>query len=111
MGFFQIFDFLRGIDPLAEAVNRLARRSESNISQRVERRLASMSPDEGRGYIRARAATVIHRQVDLLLAEQRQIAAKDRRELIDRATEAVIVRVVEIHQSAGSRPHGRRRAA
>lgn len=111
MSFLQIFDSLRGIDPVAEAANQLARRTESSVWQRVEHRLAAMSLDEGRGYIRARAAIVIDRQVDVLLAEQRQIAAKDRRALVDRATDVVIARVVEIHLTAKSRPRGQRQAA
>jgi hypothetical protein len=60
------------------------------VLQRSRPRAVKMRMAEARGYIRARAALVIHQQVDAELQHRAAAQVRYRSELIERATEAVI---------------------
>ncbi len=77
------------LTPLAE---RVAERSRIEVA----RRLIGLSPDmshaEARGYIRTRAAVVVHRQVNLLMQHDRSLKPSERPKLIELATELLVER-------------------
>jgi hypothetical protein len=60
----------------------------------VLRRLVGLSPDmsnaEARGYIRTRAAVVVHREVNLWMHHQHNLPLADRSKLIELATELLV---------------------
>ncbi|MCL4207143.1 MAG: hypothetical protein KJ000_32075 [Pirellulaceae bacterium] len=73
-------------------------RSAQEIAERshieVLRRLVGLSPDmsnaEARGYIRTRAAVVVHREVNLWMHRQHHLPPADRSKLIELATELLV---------------------
>jgi hypothetical protein len=52
-----------------------------------------MSPREARGYIRARAAVIVHREVDWTLARERHVRPSDRAKLISLVTDEIVAAV------------------
>ncbi|MCP4192128.1 MAG: hypothetical protein GY768_16065 [Planctomycetaceae bacterium] len=54
---------------IASIVDRVVIRSHHAVWQRVRERAWSMTPYEARGYIRARAALVVEREMSIVLAE------------------------------------------
>lgn len=79
---------------LAHLAAQAADRSHALVRQRVERRAATMRVSEACGYVRARAAQIIHDQVELVLASYPQHASAQRPELLALATEAVVSSVI-----------------
>lgn len=73
--------------PLAE---RIAERSRSDVSRRLVGLSPEMSGAEARGYIRTRAAVVVHREVNLVLQRERRLRPADRAKLIEMATELLV---------------------
>lgn len=68
----------------------LAEQALAAVLLRSRTRAAKMRTAEARGYIRARAAAVIHQQVDAELQHRPAAQGGYRADLIERATEAVI---------------------
>ncbi len=68
----------------------LAEQGLRTVIQRSLTRASGMRLSEARGYIRARAALVIHQCVDRELALRPVVLTEQRADLIDLATEAVI---------------------
>jgi hypothetical protein len=68
----------------------LAEQGLQAVVKRSLSRAAGMRLSEARGYIRARAAQVIHESVDQELQKRSAAHAHYRSEIIERATEAVV---------------------
>jgi hypothetical protein len=75
------------LQTLAES---LAEQALQAVTQRSLVRASNMRLAEARGYIRARAAAVIHEGVDRELEKRPAGHARHRDEIVERATEAVI---------------------
>ncbi len=100
MGLFKLNARPRTEDRLAKLAKRIAERSRSEVVQRILGMEPDMSPCETRGYIRARAAVVVHREVDLTLARERRIRRSDRTKLISLATDALVAAVTGGNRTA-----------
>ena len=81
---------LRGDWKLTELATTIAERSRAAVWNRVGEQIAAMPLVEAKGYMRARAASVVHYQTDTALAGQRSIKPALRARLIDLAMEEVI---------------------
>jgi hypothetical protein len=74
------------LTPLAQQV---AQRSQLEVSRRLIGLSSEMSRAEARGYIRTRAAVVVHREVNLLL-QQHRLRAAERVRVIELATDLLV---------------------
>ena len=78
-----LFKSFRNEARLAGAARVLAARARHAVWLRVAERVPGMGVNESRGYIRARAAAVVHGEVDAILSSDRTLCARHRRQLID----------------------------
>ena len=95
MGLFNLIAQLRKRDRLPGIAHRIAERSLDEVARRIVGLGLEMSAAETRGYIRARAAVVIHREVNLLLALDHSVRFQDRTWLTHVATEEVVEALVK----------------
>lgn len=93
MGLLKLMGLWLPQNRLAEVAREIADRSQREVTQLVSGQTAGMSAAEQRGYIRARSASVIHREVDLAMHWERHLRAVDRPTLVQLATEAVVTAV------------------
>lgn len=75
---------------LAKLASRIVERSRSDVTRRVLGLRADMSTSEARGYIRARAAVVVQREVNVALGRERHLRTSDRRRLIAMVMDALV---------------------
>lgn len=78
---------------LDELAMQIAAFSYPTVRQRLSPDVEQMSRAEARGYVRARAAAAIRREVTRLLTVQPQVGRFDEAELILRATNQVVQRL------------------
>jgi hypothetical protein len=75
----------------------------------VLRRLSGLSPDmstaEARGYIRTRAAVVVHREVNLLMQHERGVQPSERPKLIELATELLVDHFLTVEVASAAQRH------
>ena len=90
MGLLSYFADRRSARQLAGLAAEIAQRSHGDVWQRVAHRATAMRLVEARGYVRARAARVIHHHVHAALETRPEIDDSRREELISLATEVVI---------------------
>jgi hypothetical protein len=90
MGLFHLITQLRKRERLTGMARRIAERSLDEVACRILALSPEMSLAETRGYIRARAAVVICREVNLLLALDHSVRFEDRTWLTHVATEEVV---------------------
>jgi hypothetical protein len=69
---------------------RVAGRSRMVVWQRIIERAQALGPTESRGYIRARAASVIHHETDRLIEQEGPAVGRMRERIISRATESLV---------------------
>ena len=106
MGLFNLITLLRKRERLTRIARRIAERSLDEVARRVVGLSPEMSLAETRGYVRARAAVVIYREVNLLLARERRIHFDDRTRLVRLATEEVVHDIVaQMAFHSGQRLH------
>ena len=96
-------------DRTADMAERVAGRSRMAVSKRVMHRLPSLGPTEARGYIRARAMTIIREETDRLI-EQEGTALGGNRVKIEEAAIDLLIHQISV-QLGQPRSHGRRRRA
>ena len=80
----------RSEERLAKLAKRVVERSRSEVTRRLLGLRADMSNSEARGYIRARAAVVVQREVNLALGREQRLRPSDRRRLIAMVTDALV---------------------
>jgi hypothetical protein len=97
-------------DRLTEMTERVAGRSRLAVWQRTVERTATLGPTESRGYIRARAAAVIHRETDRLIEQEGPRVARQRAAIIAAATQSLVETIVAQLQHKRA-THSQRRAA
>lgn len=93
MALFRLSARSRTVDRLTKLAKRITERCRSEVAQRVLGIEPDMSPCEARGYIRARAAVVVHREVDVTLERERRLGRADRARLISLVTDALVADV------------------
>jgi hypothetical protein len=94
MEIFSIIAHLRGDARVAELAETIAEQSLEAVRDRIDGRIASLSMAEGRGYIRARSAAVVRPAVDETLRSNREVKPAWRSQLVERATEEVVRRLL-----------------
>jgi hypothetical protein len=82
-------------DHLAEMAERVAGRSRLAVWQRVVDRVPTLGPAESRGYLRARAASVIVAETDRLIEQEGATVARMRDRIIAAATDSLVETIVE----------------
>jgi len=90
----------------------VAQRSVGAVLGRVRRRAATMRIAEARGYVRARALEIVHRELATLQKGREKLDPALQTEIVSQATDAVVVRVLAELRSVpkAARP-GQRQAA
>jgi len=78
---------------LLELAHDVAAKSQSAVQSRVQQRLGELQLSEARGYVRARSASIIRREIDLLVNSQPKLR-KSRNQLHHMASEAAIRQVI-----------------
>ena len=111
MGFLEVLAVFRPGDKLAELAEQVAERCRAAVLKRVEQLAPAMSAAESLGYIRARAAAVVHHEVGLVDDMRVQTSAARRQQLASLTTDAVVRRVAADLVARTQRPAARRRAA
>jgi hypothetical protein len=96
---------------MARLAERIADRCQAAVWERICRRAPGMAVAEARGYIRARAAAVVHAEVESALAEQPVIARAWRSRLVEMVTEEVVRAALATLFRMEHRPAAMRRAA
>ena len=110
MAFSQLFTFRSVLDRTAEMAERVAGRSRMAAWQRVKDGLMVLAPVEARGYIRARAASVVKEETSRLIEQEGPKVARQRARIEAAATELLIAAMV-CHAATGQLPASARRAA
>jgi hypothetical protein len=109
MGLAQFLRLPLAIDRTADLAERVAGRSRLAVWQRVKDGLAGLSLAEARGYIRARALTVVKEETSRLIEQEGVKASRLRERIEAAATSALIETIVE--QIAAAQPVARARRA
>lgn len=78
---------------VARLTHEVTEQSREAVRARLGDHAMEMSLAEARGYVRARAAAVIHRVADAALADQRPLPAWARDQLVAQATDRVVQQV------------------
>src|SRR5262245_53011819 len=84
------------LDWVTEMAERVAGRSRLAVWQRVMDRLGGLSPHEARGYLRARAVTVVREETDRLIEQEGVKVARLRRPIEDAAL-ALLIHTMTTH--------------
>jgi hypothetical protein len=79
---------------LATLVDRVAARSQNAVHARVKDRLPAMNVHQARGYVRARAAAVLEREMGIVVAEVPGLTDADRSSILEAARQRVIRRLM-----------------
>lgn len=94
MFLFDLFPWLRSESRLQNASRGIAARVRNDVWRRVAERVPGMGPHESRGYIRARAAAIVHGEVDSLYKHDHSLKASQRAHLIDLASHELVRQIV-----------------
>jgi hypothetical protein len=94
MAFSQLFAFRSVLDRTAEMAERVAGRSRMAVWQRVKDGLGTLAPLEARGYIRARAASVVKEETCRLIDQEGAKVARQRARIEAAAIESLIATMV-----------------
>jgi hypothetical protein len=81
-------------DRLTEMAERVAGRSRLAVWQRVVERIDTLGPAESRGYLRARAASIILAETDRLIEQEGTLVARMRERVIAAATDSLVETIV-----------------
>jgi len=79
-----------GSNHLAEMAERVAGRSRLGVWQRVVHRLPSLGPTEARGYLRARAISVVREETSRLVEQEGAAVARRQSEIEETALNLLI---------------------
>jgi hypothetical protein len=88
-----------------------ARRCETAVWQHVGPRASTMPLAEARGYVRARSAGIVRRQVELVLLERPELAATTRLRIQTEAHDLAVVRAIDVMRTRMTVQPALRRAA
>jgi hypothetical protein len=94
MGIWNFISRRRNARKAALIASEVAQRSTGPVLGRVRRRAATMRISEARGYVRARALEIVHRELATVQKGQGKLDPALQTEIVSQATEAVVVRVM-----------------
>jgi len=94
MGILSFFTQRRNARLATQAAAEVAERSYTAVLGRVRRRAATMRLSEARGYVRSRALEIVHRELAAVHKGHIKLDPAVQTDIISRATEAVVVRVL-----------------
>jgi hypothetical protein len=92
-----------------QLLDRVAARSQPVAWSRVYPRVLGMDPHQARGYIRARSALVIHREMQIATSGQKRLSPLLEQRILTMASERVVRRTLS--EIARQRPNRLARAA
>ena len=112
MGIWSFLTRRRNARYAGKAAEGVAVRSYPAVLDRVRRRASSMRIAEARGYVRARALDIVHREFAAIHNGRITLDTAVQSDIISRATEAVVVRVLaELRGVPKTAPATKRKAA
>ncbi|MCA9150644.1 MAG: hypothetical protein KDA92_15135 [Planctomycetales bacterium] len=113
MAFNLSFGPFRNESRLLSVVDRVSARAQNAVWQRVRDRVLNMGVHEARGYIRARAALVIEREMAIAAGEEPTLSASHLSEINDAVRHRVVRRLLfeSIRRHDSIRERRRRLAA
>jgi hypothetical protein len=112
MGIWNFFARRRIVRQAVRIGSEVAQRSVGPVLGRVRRRTATMRIAEARGYVRARALEIVHRELATLQKGREKLDPALQTEIVSQATDAVVVRVMaELRNGAKAGGSDQRRAA
>jgi hypothetical protein len=111
MGLSQLFSGWIVKDSVADFAERVAGRSRQRVWQRIEHRIGSLAAAEARGYIRARAATIIDDELDKLIAQEGTKVAGNRDRISALASELLMQAILSSTHAARETRRSYRAAA
>jgi hypothetical protein len=98
MSLLHVLSWMRDDRLIEAAALEVARRCEGAVWERVAPRLAEMTSSEARGYVRARGALVVERQIELLRLTRPEIAA-NRSAVVEHSLNVVVNRVLDQYRA------------
>lgn len=112
MGIWNFLSRRRNARKAAAISSEVAQRSVGPVLGRVRRRAATMRIAEARGYVRARALEIVHRELAAVQKGREKLDATLQTEIVSLATQAVVVRVMAELRSVpkAARPEQRQAA-
>ncbi|MEX0679408.1 MAG: hypothetical protein WD063_20195 [Pirellulales bacterium] len=111
MGIWNFFSRRRVARKAALIGSEVAQRSVGPVLGRVRRRAATMRIAEARGYVRARALEIVHRELAGLQKGREKLDPALQTEIVSQATDAVVVRVMAELRSVPKAAHPEQRRA
>src|SRR5262245_7062163 len=90
------------LDCVTEMAERVAGRSRLAVWQRVMDQLPRLGPHEARGYLRARAISVIHLETDRLVEQEGAKVARIRNSIEEAALQLLVQSMITHIQQRGS---------
>jgi hypothetical protein len=89
----EVLSQILGSDRLAEMAERVAGRSRLGVWQRVMHRLPSLGPTEARGYLRARAISVVREETSRLVEQEGSAVARRRTDIEESALNLLVTMI------------------
>ena len=112
MGIWNFISRLRHARKAGPISSEVAQRSVGPVLGRVRRRTATMRIAEARGYVRARALEIVHRELAARQKGSEKLDPALQTRIVSQATESVVVRVMAEMRSVPKAPRpAQRRAA
>ena len=111
MSIWNFFSSRRNARQAARIGNEVAGRSVGPVLGRVRRRAATMRVAEARGYVRARALEIVHRELAALQKGREKLDPALQTKIVSQATDAVVVRVIAELRSVPKAGGGEQRRA
>ncbi|MEX0978677.1 MAG: hypothetical protein WDZ48_07490 [Pirellulales bacterium] len=110
MGIWNVISRWRNTRRAALIGSEVAQRSVGPVLGRVRRRAATMRIAEARGYVRARALEIVHRELAALQKGREKLDPALQTEIVSQATDTVVVRVMAELRSVPKAAEQRRAA-
>jgi hypothetical protein len=111
MGILGFFTRRRQRRQVAQQAAEVARRSHGAVADRVRRRASTMRISEARGYVRARALDIVHRELAALHNGKIRLDPAIQTQIISQATEAVVTGVLAELRGVPQAAQGSKRKA
>ena len=111
MSIWNFFSRRRNARKAALIGGEVAHRSAGPVLGRVRRRAATMRVGEARGYVRARALEIVHRELAAWQKGREKLDPALQTEIVRQATDAVVVRVMAELRSVLKATQGEQRRA
>lgn len=103
----QVFERFRGEAKLKDLARDVAERCRHDVWDKVWRRVPAMDMAEARGYVRARAAIVVSREVDWIAEHSKWVNGARRQRLFDQTlalvTQLIVAEARAVHVAPARR--------